>query len=140
MKITKTIGVFAFALILGVFAGLGFSNPFQSYAGVPIANEYKAVVVDSTSASATVPFVVATTTRTLGSVIVGTTGAQIIRIYDGIASTTAPQTATSSGRLIGTLKASVAEQTFDFDVEIVNGIIVDVPANFAGVYTVSHRR
>lgn len=123
-------------LVLSIFIG-GFivsNNTNKVEASVNIGQGYQYKVASTSSASATVPYVIKGGSGILGSIIVGTTGGQAIRIYDN-----ALATSTATSTLIGTIKASVAEQTFTFDVNVVRGIVLDVPAGFNGVYTVTYR-
>lgn len=55
-----------------------------------------------------------------------------IRIYDGT-------TATSSGVLIGKIRTSASEQTFEFNAAVKSGIILDVPVGFDGSLIVNYR-
>jgi hypothetical protein len=64
----------------------------------------------------------------LRSVTVNTTAAGTIKIYDNTA---------GSGTLIGTLKASVGEQTFQYDVAFGTGLTIVTAA--ASDITVSYR-
>lgn len=59
--------------------------------------------------------VVKSGTGVLGSITVGETAAGAITVYDNTA---------ASGTIIAVLKASVAEQTFNFDAAFANGCTV----------------
>ena len=111
----------------------------QSFGSVTQSNEYQSKTISSSNASATVPFVIATTTQAFGSVIVTTTHATVLRFYDVVASSTAPQTATSTGRLLATLKASIGENTYVFDVVTKDGLIAYIPTGYAGTATITYR-
>lgn len=70
---------------------------------------------------------------TLGRVVVNTTSAQIVKLYDGAS------TATSSATLIASLKASVGEGTYNYETVTSKGIVVEVPSGFTGSYTISYK-
>lgn len=107
----------------------GSTAPNLGSIGSRDAYSYKSVI----AGSATVPVVIATgSDRILGSIIIGTTHATAIRIYDSAS-------ATSSSSLIGTLKASIVEGTYTFDTAMRNGIVLDVPAAYAGTLTVTYK-
>ena len=134
----KTIQFLSIIALIG-FIGIVYQKSQPAYGSVALANDYQSVTLSSAKASATVPLVIATTTQAFGSVIITTTHATILRFYDGIASTTAPQTATSTGRLLATMKASIGENTYTFDTVTSYGLIADIPAGYAGTATVTYR-
>ena len=92
---------------------------------------YNFSVINSSDASSTNPAIVKGGFGSLGSITVASSSGSQIRVYDG--------TATSTGTLIATLKASVAEQTFTFDAAFSTGLVFDVPAAHNGVYTVTYK-
>jgi len=84
--------------------------------------------------------VVVTSVRSiLGSVIVASTTPQEIIIYDNSSATGVSTTtiASSTASKISRVKASVAEGTLTYDTMAQNGIVIGVPASFAGSYTVT---
>lgn len=92
---------------------------------------YSFTNITSTNASATSPVLIRGGAGTLGSVIVASSSGSFLRVYDG--------TATTSGTLIATFKASVGEQAFPLDVSVTKGIVLDVPATFNGSYTITYK-
>jgi hypothetical protein len=134
----KAIQLLSIIALFGII-GFFYQHSQETNASVALANDYQSVTLSSANASATVPLVIATTTQAFGSVIITTTHATVLRFYDGIASSTAPQTATSTGRLLGTMKASIGENTYTFDTITKYGVIADIPSGYAGTATVTYR-
>lgn len=125
------IPLFAVAVFFG-FAYLLISvKDNQTLGAAEGAYEYKHYT--STSASSTAGTVVRGGRGELGTVTINTTSAQIIKLYDGAT------TATSGLPVIATIKASVAEQTFVYDVALKNGLVVELPASYAGSITIGVR-
>jgi len=89
--------------------------------------------ISSTNASTTHTTAVKMGNGVLGSITINTADARAIGIYDSISATATGQT------LIGVIKASTAEQTLIYDVAVVKGIVLDVPASYAGSMTVTYK-
>lgn len=70
---------------------------------------------------------------TLGSIIVASSSATTFKIWNATSTTDIASTS------IGTLKASIAEGTYTFDVELPRGLVVETPAGFNGNYTITWR-
>jgi hypothetical protein len=122
------------ALVLGIFAtilAIVSVNTKPQNAG-SVTSEYNYKNITSSNASATVPVKVKAGFGTLGSVVVNTTHATIVRVYDSASATT-------TGTLIASFPASAVVGTYTFDVAVQSGIVLDVPAGFAGNYTVTYR-
>lgn len=130
---TNKVIFLSFASILAVFSILGgvlfWTQPSTTFGQADVTYTYKTIT--SSNASNTASYIIRGGAGSLGSITVGSSSATAIRVYDG--------TATSTGTLIATLKASVAEQTFNFDTAVTKGIAIDVPSTFNGVYTVTSR-
>jgi hypothetical protein len=108
-------------------SSLNFNSPsFGSFAG-----DYQAKTVSSANASGTLSMVIRGGNGLLGSIIVSSSSGSTLRVYDG--------SATSTGTLIGTIKAGVTEQAFLYDVGVATGIVLDVPPTFNGAYTITYR-
>lgn len=124
-----------YGVIIGLFV-LGFFliQTNQSLGSVQIGNGYMFRTITTSNASSTAPTVVTVRggSGILGSIVIASSSNTVIRVYDGI-------TATSTGTLIGTIKAGVSEQTFTYDVNVNKGIILDMPQTFTGVYTITYR-
>lgn len=89
--------------------------------------------ISSANASTTRSTIVRGGPGVLGSITINTADGRAIGIYDANAATT------SGATLIGVIKASTAEQTLNYDISVVNGITLDVPASYAGSMTVTYR-
>lgn len=134
-KVIQLLSIIALFGIIGFF----YQHSQVTNASVPLANDYQSRVLTSANKSATVPLVIATSTQAFGSIVITNAGAGAIRFYDGVASSTAPQTATSTGRLLAQFKASTVEGTYTFDAITSNGLIADIPSDFAGIMTITYR-
>lgn len=126
-KIVLALGI----AVLAIF-GVVSSSEDVSLGSLSNGQTYSYKSVSSADASSTAAVVVRKGTGELGSITVASTSGSQIRIYDGSSST-------STATLIGTIKASVAEQTFVYDVAVKSGLILDVPAAHNGVFTVTYR-
>ena len=84
----------------------------------------------SANASSTAGTVVRGGRGELGTVTINTTSAQAITLYDGATS------ATTSLSKIAVIKASAAEQTFEYNVALEKGLVVELPASYAGSVTI----
>lgn len=90
--------------------------------------------ITSANASATAGVVVRGGAGVLGSITIASSSPLValgVRVYDG--------TATSTGTLIGKIKTSAAEVTFDFNVAVTKGIVLDVPPGFDGSFIVTSK-
>jgi len=103
--------------------------------GGSVGSAYTPKHYTSANASSTSRTIVKGGYGELGTVTINTTGAQPIRLYDG-ASTTA---ATSTLDAIAVIKPSVTEQTFTYDVSLTQGLVLEMPATYAGDITISVR-
>jgi hypothetical protein len=120
------------ALVLGIFAtGVAFFSVNTQNAGASVGMEYSYKNITSTNASSTASVSIKSGFGTLGSVIVASSSAAVIRVYDG--------TATSTGTLIASFPASATVGTYTFDVAVAKGVVLDVPSNHNGNYTVTFR-
>lgn len=70
---------------------------------------------------------------TLAYITINKTSAHAIGIYDGTDTTTL-----TNNTLIGTIKASIAEQTLTYRIAMKKGIVLSFPASYAGDITVSY--
>ena len=73
-------------------------------------------------------------TSTLGSIIVASSSATTITIWNATSTTDIASTS------FVTLKASVAEGTYTFDAELSRGLVVVKPTGFNGDYVITYRR
>lgn len=70
---------------------------------------------------------------TLGSIVVASTSATTIKVWNATSTTDIASTT------LGTLKASVAEGTYTFDLILTRGLILEIPTGFNGNYIITHR-
>jgi hypothetical protein len=117
-----------FIFITGVLVSK-VNNP--SVGSVVDAGTYHWTSVNSTDASSTNPKLVRTGYGTLGSIVIASTSAMIVRVYDG--------TATTTGTLLATFPSNSVVGTYTFDVAVKTGIVLDVPASFNGSWVVTTR-
>ena len=129
MKYVLT-SIFTIALFFG-FAYLLIDVKDNTLGAAEGAFQYKHYT--STNASSTAGTVVRGGAGELGTITINTTSAQIIKLYDGAT------TATSGLTMIGAIKASVAEQTFVYNVALEKGLVVELPASYAGDITIGVR-
>lgn len=127
-EILTGVVVIAIAVAIGVTIAPA-KTVSESFSGVNETYSFKNIT--SANASATSPVVVRGGAGTLGSITINTLHATIVRVYDG--------TATTTGTLIASIKASTPEQTLNYDVDVTRGIVLDVPTGFAGNYTVTYK-
>lgn len=129
-------GTLLMVFVLGVFLS---NNTPVAEGSVSIGSGYTYKVASSSNASATVPYVIRGGSGILGSIIIGSStpalvGGTPVRIYDN-----ALGTSTATSTLIGSIRPGVTEQTITFDVNVLRGIVLDIPVGFNGVYTVTYR-
>lgn len=129
----KKILVLIVVVVLAVGVFVSMKNKGMIVRGVgDSASSYKNIT--SANASTTDPTEVRGGPGILDNIVVASSSAVAIKVYDGAANATS-----SGGTLIATIKASVAEQTFPFGIAVTKGIVVDAPAGFNGSYTVTSR-
>lgn len=122
------------SIIAIAILGIALNVPDKVFGSVPFGMGYMFKTITTSNASSTAPTVVRVRggAGILGSIIVASSSNTAIRVYDGLTSTT-------TGTLIGTIKAGISEQTFTYDVNVNYGIILDMPTTFPGVYTITYR-
>lgn len=109
------------------------ARPEQTTASMGFVDyTYKVLNFSNASSTDTVSYAIRGGKGVLGNIVVASSSATKLKIYDAV-------TSTSSGTLIGEIKAGVTEQTFVFDVAVTKGIMVDVLSGFNGVYTFTTR-
>lgn len=91
----------------------------------------------SANASSTARTLVKGGAGELGTITINTTGAQVLRLYDGASTTVA--TTSSTITPIAVLKASVGEQTFTYEANVLQGVLLEMPATYAGDVTITVR-
>lgn len=126
------LGVIAVAIIVFV----GFSVQDSGVTGsVSETNEYQNAYIDSTNASSTATTQLLTGYGSLGSVVIASsTSASYLVLHDA----TSTQ-ATSTDTIIATFKTEATPGTYQFDVLFDQGLKLDIPAGFNGVYNITFR-
>ena len=139
LKIITLLGI-----ITAVFCGAFFSLQTNTVSGSVVqGGEYKATTTSTMGASKhqviglinTSPAIAqsSTTLQTLGSVIVASSSAASMTIWN------ATSTTDVSSTTIAVFKASVGEGTYTFDVALTRGLIIALPAGSNGAYTITYR-
>lgn len=122
----------AILLFVGVFSGLKVDIAKGS---VSQGSEYNSTTTISTSAGT--HWLAKSTTYSsvcvLGSIIVASSSGTSLTLWNATSTTDIASTT------ITTLKASVGEGTYTYDITCSRGIIVETPSNFNGSYTVTYR-
>lgn len=126
------ISVIATAVIFVAFAIFVGSVQKVNLGSVNAGEGYRYKQITSSNASSTSLTTVRGGAGVLGSIVVASTSAAALRVYDN-------NGASSSATLIATLKASIGENTYVFDANVTSGITLDVPAAFNGAYTITYR-
>jgi len=120
------------ALALGMYVALTTDTLVQ---GASVGGSYEYRNYTSANASNTVRTIVKGGAGELGTVVINTTGAQPIRLYDAATTTAATSTLTK----IGVIKPSTAEQSLTYDVAFKQGLTIEIPATYAGDVTFTVR-
>jgi hypothetical protein len=122
-------GIIALVLFFG-FAAIIIDTKSNVGSAEDASFQYKHYT--SANASSTSATIVRGGRGVLGTVTVNTTSGQPITLYDAGASA-----ATSTMTAIGVIKASVAEQTFVYNVALEKGLAIVLPAGWAGDITIA---
>lgn len=85
-----------------------------------------------TSADANTNVKIAGSGGILNRIVIGTTSAHALTLYDTV------NTTTPDGRF-GLLKASIAEQSIEFGIALEKGLVVTVPSGYVGTATFCFR-
>jgi hypothetical protein len=126
------LGIIALAVVITVTLAVinrdAFGSTIQS-------QEYTNKYIDSTNASSTATTQLKTGYGSVGSVVIASsTLAVYVALYDA----TSTQ-ATSTSNIIAKYAPSADEGTYQLDVNFTNGLKLDIPAGFNGVYNVTYR-
>lgn len=113
----------------GFFLGYDLVQPEENVGGVTIGNEYQ--YASSTGAGAVL---LQTGPTTLGSVIIMTPSAHTFTIKN------ATSTTDLTGTVVGVLEASAVEGTYEFDIRLDKGLVVEPASSFAGQYVTTYRK
>jgi len=140
LSIISGLGAFGYFFIQGMKAE--FAKPIQT-GSVAITHEYQAtttvLITGTTYKAAQTRHLVASSTAgiTLGSVVIASTTANTMAIYNA---TSSDAVVNGDGTLITTFPASAPQGTYTFDVWLDKGLVLDLASGFGGDYVVSFRR
>lgn len=124
------VAVGVFVLVVGYLLSSGSVNKLGS---VNRSNEYRATT--TLAAWANIPHMITSdSSAVLGSVVIGTTHASIVEIWNATSSTDIASTT------IAVIAASpVIGSTMTFDVAAPRGLMVNTVTGFTGRYTITYR-
>lgn len=118
-------------VVIAVALFIGFKD---TQAG-SVGSAYTFKHYTSANASSTVRTIVKGGAGELGTLTINTTPGAVIRLYDA-ATTTA---ATSTLDAIAVIKATTSEMTFTYEVSVLKGLTIELPATFTGDVTLGVR-
>lgn len=126
---TYTLSVSILILAVALFASVLIYNAQNAAGSVIMGGEYDVTELSSgTSTIYTLP-------GTIGSFVVASSSSKvIISVYATSSS------ATSSADLLFGFDASAANGTYQYDVAVPKGILIEVPVGFNGSIDMTHRR
>jgi hypothetical protein len=130
--ITSATIAFLFIIGLTIFNHFAYAPSSVLSGSVAVGNDYRSYLATSTSASANTPIILKTKPGALGSVVIQQSSPSLFRVYDSIA-------ATSAAATIASFPAGAATGTYVFDESVNNGIVIEAPTGFTGIYTVTYR-
>lgn len=125
-------------ILLGAIGFFLFRGSTPRLGNATLDGSYSYRNITSSNASSTAGVQVRGGAGVLGRITINRPdGATSLRVYDGT-------TATSSGTLIATIYgtstlAAIGPETLDYEVAVLRGIVLDVPAAFVGDYTFSFK-
>lgn len=135
-KLHKVLLAAALAFSLVGLVVLTIQNPVSDTLGsVARGGEYQATTTSTmgTNKHQLIQSAYNSSSVTLGSIVVASTSATTIKIWNATSTTDIASTT------LGTLKASVAEGTYTFDLILTRGLILEIPTGFNGNYIITHR-
>lgn len=145
MTITK--GFQFLGLVLAVFITacfvVWFASAQNAQGSVDVASEYTATTTALSTiygASTNASRVIATSSLTLGSVVVTGATTGIWNIYDATTSDVTKRKLATSSILVASFPASLAAGTYTFDVQLNDGLYVDVISGNVPTTTITWRR
>ena len=116
-------------IIMLLFAGLiGFLIQPQPLGSVQQASEYHATT--TASGISADDYVIFEGSGVLGSVIISSSSASTFTVLDADGDSTTT---------VATIVAAADEQTFTFDTNLYNGLILTIPASFDGQFITTYR-
>lgn len=138
-------------LLLSLLLTLVFVGSYLAFqsnlamGSVTIGNEYHATTTTSGSASSTSFYTARVGSGTLGSVTISSSSPVTtyppLKIYDGTASvgTTTGAAAASTTLLVQFGPQNQTHGTYTFDLIFKKGLLIETPAGFNGIFTITYR-
>lgn len=126
---------FCFVLFQGSREAYGSVNDTAEYTATTTAsnaNAYGTTIIGST--------VVATSSITLGSVVITGANTAVWNIYDATTTDVTKRKLATSSLLIATFPASIVAGTYTFDVRLKDGLLIDVQSGTMPTTTITTRR
>lgn len=111
---------------------VGSSDEYTATTTASNANTYGNTISGST--------VVATSSLTLGSVVITGANTGVFNIYDATTSDPNKRKLASSSVLIASFPASAAAGTYTFDVRLYDGLLIDLQSGVMPTTTITRRR
>jgi hypothetical protein len=132
------IGNYIVGAVLTLLALFGINVGQQTLSGVSVGSEYNATTTRAMTggvalAAPAFRTIVSDSRATLGSVVIASTTAATIRLWN------ATSTTDSASTSIASFPASVAAGTYTFDSIADRGLIVELGTGFAGDYIITSR-
>ena len=125
----------AIALVMVVLVGYVAISPKSgslSLGNVDSSFTYKTLTATNASTSANTAVPIKGGAGVLGSITISSPSATALSVYDGTSTTTGMQ-------LIATLSATSTHGTYQFNADVLKGIVLLGSAGFNGVYTISYK-
>ena len=125
-------------MVVIVFASAYFfpllNKQERADASVSIGSGYMFKTATTSQASATAGLVIRGGTGILGSIVIASSTDVRVRVYDN-----ALATSTATSTIIADFPANTAAGTYTFDVNVLRGIVLDLPATYKGFFTITYR-
>ncbi len=132
------------ALLAGIIVGAIWFKDKVAYASVAISNEYNATTTAATANTFGNTIIasgaIATSSLTLGSVIITGATTGVWNIYDATTSDVTKRKLASSSLLVASFPASLATGTYTFDVRLNDGLFIDLQSGSLPTTTITWRR
>lgn len=128
-KMILSVLAVAFATLIGLYFGMRITDEKPVVlGGVGQSNDYVATTTNSGTAAAV--YYVKSTPGAVGEITVASSSASTFTVLDtnGLATTT-----------VATLKAGIAEGTYQLNRTFIYGVAVQVPSGFNGQYITTYR-
>ncbi len=140
---TAQFALLALALFATAFAFVLFQQPQQVNGSVSDSSEYVATTTAFSNiygSTANASKLIASSSLTLGSVVITGATTGVWNIYDATTSDVTKRAQASSSILIASFPASIAAGTYTFDVKLNNGLYVDLISGTLPTTTITWRR